>query len=184
MHWLRRVAGGDDHMTDAYPEGGAETLEEVLRRAKRSTAVSVSLLTTHDEYGRFSGLAVTSFAQLSNMPPAMMVSMDRNASTYPILVSTRAFCLNMIHSGQIEVFAPFCRSDRRAHRFSATDWKVGAEGLPYLESALINLFCVVDEIHAFGDHAAFFGRIVAAMATRNADGADPLIWRNGAAIRL
>ena len=154
-------------------------LTERLRQSKRATAVNVWLLSTFDADGKPHGLAVTNTSALADNPPSMLVSVSRQASSHPILISTGTFCLNMIHRGQFEVLEHFSHSDKRSQRFSSGPWKSGPLGLPYLETALANLFCRIDEAHDYGNHTVLFGRVIDVYTTDHLKSADPLIWING-----
>lgn len=157
---------------------------EKLRKSMRASAISVSLVATRDLDGSRHGMAVTSATSLSMEPPSMMVAINRSASSYPVILRSGFFCLNLIHTGQMEMLDRFCRSDLRAVRFDSDEWKAGAHGLPYLETAIASLFCSVDESHDYGTHTVFFGRIDDIRTAPGIDNADPLIWINGAPAQL
>jgi flavin reductase (DIM6/NTAB) family NADH-FMN oxidoreductase RutF len=157
---------------------------EKLRQSMRASAISVSLVTTRDEDGSCYGMAVTSANSLSMEPPSMMVAINRSASSYPVLMRSGAFCLNMIHNGQMEMLDLFCRSEKRDVRFTSPEWKSGLYNLPYLDTAIANLFCRVDETHDYGTHTVFFGRIEDIRTSPSVETADPLIWINGAPAHL
>ena len=161
-----------------------QAFAEKLRQSMRASAISVSLITTRDEDGSYHGMAVTSANSLSMEPPSMMVAVNRTASSYPVLMRSRAFCLNMIHNGQMDMLDRFCRSEMRAARFASPEWRPGLYGLPYLETAIASLFCRVDESHDYGTHTVFFGRIEDIRTSPNMEGSDPLIWINGAPARF
>ncbi|MDR5653480.1 flavin reductase family protein [Ruixingdingia sedimenti] len=157
---------------------------EKLRQSMRASAISVSLMTTRDEDGSYHGMAVTSANSLSMDPPSMMVAINRTASSHPVLMRSRTFCLNMIHNGQMEMLDLFCHSRMRAARFASPEWRPGLRGLPYLDSAIANLFCRIDESHDYGTHTVFFGRIEDIRISPRLDSTDPLIWINGAPARF
>ena len=153
---------------------------ERLRQSMRASAISVSLITTRDLDGSFHGMAVTSANSLSMDPPSMMVAINRNASSHPVLLRSGAFCLNLIHSGQMEMLDLFCRSEMRDARFASPDWQRGLHGLPWLRTAIASLFCRTEETHDYGSHTVFFGRIDDIRISARIDNPDPLIWINGA----
>lgn len=163
---------------------GADNLNERLRLGMRASAISVWLVSTSDASGAPYGLAVTNASTLTASPPSIMVSISRKASSYPVLMRKRAFCLNMIHSGQIEMLDHFGQSARRDHRFVSPEWKNSECGLPYLETAMANLLCSVDEMHDYGDHTVIFGRIYDVRTSPAASELEPLIWINGGPARL
>lgn len=160
------------------------TFAEKLRQSMRASAVSVSLITTHDQDGGYHGMAVTSANSLSMDPPSMMVAINRGASSHAVLMQSRHFCLNLIHDGQMEMLDLFYRSEMRRMRFASPEWKPGLHGLPYLETAIASVFCHVDESHEYGSHTVFFGRIEDIRVSLPADRSDPLIWINGGPARF
>ena len=153
---------------------------ERLRQSMRASAISVSLITTRDQDGSFHGMAVTSANSLSFEPPSMMVAINRNASSHAVLLRSRAFCLNQIHSDQMDMLDLFCRSEMRDARFASPEWQSGLHGLPWLRTAIASLFCRVEETHDYGSHTVFFGRIEDIRISSRIDSPDPLIWINGA----
>jgi len=171
-------------MTNATVVEADRDFAEKLRKSMRASAISVSLVTARDVDGSRHGMAVTSATSLSMDPPSMMVAINRSASSHPVIQRSGAFCLNLIHTGQMEMLDIFCRSDMRAVRFSSDEWKAGAYGLPYLDTAIANLFCRVEQAHDYGTHTVFFGRIEDIRTAAAIEAADPLIWINGAPAQL
>jgi flavin reductase (DIM6/NTAB) family NADH-FMN oxidoreductase RutF len=159
---------------------------EKLRKGFRASAISVSLLTTRDDEGRYHGLAVTSAAPLSMSLPSIMVAVNQSASAYPAIQDSCFFCLNHITSNDMELLDRFCRSDMRASRFASYAWRCGLHGLPYLETATSSFFCRVIGSHDYGDHTVFVGKIEGVWLKDHGAARDPapLIWMNGAPRRL
>lgn len=116
----------------------------------------------------------------------MMVAVNRSASIHPVLTMTQLFCLNLISYSHLDLLYRFTRSDLRVARFDSPGWISGWGGLPYLNTALANVFCQVEAEHDYGTHTVFFGRVkdVAINDRLTEDSADPLIWMNGAPARL
>jgi len=159
---------------------------EKLRKGLRSSAISVSLLTTRDLQGIYHGLAVTGAVPLSTSLPSIMVAINRSASSYPAIQESNLYCINQITSRDMEILDRFCRRDMRARRFASCSWRPGLHGLPYLETAKTSFFCRVLGTHDYGDHTVFVGRIEGIRLGDNLEPghADPIIWINGAPARL
>jgi flavin reductase (DIM6/NTAB) family NADH-FMN oxidoreductase RutF len=175
-----------DRMTISHTHGNDAEFAEKLRKGLRSLAISVSLLTTRDEQGGFHGLAVTGAVPLSTTPPSIMVAVKQSASSYPAIRESNLFCINHISSGDMEILDRFCRSDMRSRRFASCLWEAGAHGLPYLHTATACFFCRCIGIHDHGDHTIFVGRIEGVWLGDQGkpDNGDPIIWLNGAPVRL
>lgn len=171
-------------MTDSKAEANGHAFAEKLRQSMRASATSVSLITTRDEAGAFHGMAVTSASSLSMEPPSMMVAINRNASSYPVLLRSGVFCLNIIHNGHIDTLEAFYQSDKRDQRFASSEWRSGAKGLPYLQTAIASLFCTIEQAHDYGTHTVFFGRIDDIHVSDEIRNAEPLIWINGGPARF
>lgn len=171
-------------MTSGSANLAEDGLEEALRRANRARAVPVFLLTAVDSLGEFHGLAVTSCGELPGVRPALMVAINRSASAWPAVLQSKQFCLNGLHVDQVDLLDPFCHPHQRERRFRGDGWDVGPGGLPWLRTALSNLFCEIAAIHFHGEHALCIGNIFAAVAADETCAGEPLIWRNGAALRL
>jgi flavin reductase (DIM6/NTAB) family NADH-FMN oxidoreductase RutF len=159
---------------------------EKLRKGLRSSAISVSLLTTRDLQGTYHGLAVTGAVPLSTSLPSMIVAINRSASSYPAIQESNLYCINQITSKDMEILDYFCRSDMRDRRFQSCSWRSGLHGLPYLETATTSFFCRVRGTHDYGDHTVFVGRIEGVSLGDQVDPekVDPIIWINGAPARL
>lgn len=168
-----------------FAECDAE-FDESIRRALRSTAVTVSLLTTRDSKGRYHGLAVTAAVPFSTQSPSIVVAVQRSASAYSAILEGGEFCLNQISSSDIELLDSFCRSDLRETRFSSPAWRPGHSGLPYLETANTSFFCKVRGAHNYDDQTIFVGKIEAIRLNERIALGDqaPLIWINGGPVRL
>lgn len=160
--------------------------DESVRRALRATAVTVSLLTTHDRDGQFHGLAVTAAVPFSTKSPSIVVAVQRSASAYSAILEAEEFCLNQISSSDVELLDSFSRSDMREARFSSPSWQSGHSGLPFLDTANTSFFCRVRGAHNYDDQTIFVGKIEAVRLNERITqrDQDPLIWINGGPVRL
>src|SRR6187200_172388 len=94
----------------------AEVTSGDFRSAMRRLTGGVSVITA----GRgkdISGMTVTSVSSLSVDPPALIVSVNRNASSWPLVQRYGFFGVNILTSDQIDV----------AERFAGKDGLKGAE---------------------------------------------------------
>ncbi len=122
------------------------------------------------------GFVAQSFVSLSLDPPLIAICPAKTSSSWPKLRAAGAFCVNMLHAGQVDLCNRFAQSG--GDKFTGVDWQPGATGAPILADALAWIECTLhDEVEA-GDHTIAIGRVAA--YERTAPDADPLLFFRGA----
>lgn len=133
-----------------------------IKAALRHMVGSVSVITAGEGRDR-TGATVTSAYGLSVDPAAMIVTINRESSTYKAIRDYGHFCVNVLRQGQEELanrFAGF-GGVKGAERYAGHDWAVLKSGALALQDGLLAIDCVLeDEIRKFS-HAIFVGRVVA-----------------------
>ena len=135
--------------------------------AMRSLTGGVSVITVGR--GReISGMTVTSVSSLSVDPPTLIVSVNRNSSSWPLMQRYRAFGVNILGADQLGVAERFSGKDgvKGAARFDGADWVVGSTGAPLLVDALAAIDCEVEEIIERHSHAIVIGRVLRCRGVR------------------
>ena len=132
-----------------------------LRGAMRQLTGGVSIITA----GRgkdISGMTVTSVSSLSVDPPALIVSIHRGASSWPLLKRYGFFGVNILTSDQANIAERFAGKDglKGADRFSGAKWTTLASGVPLLVDALAAIDCEVEETIERHSHAIVIGRVL------------------------
>jgi flavin reductase (DIM6/NTAB) family NADH-FMN oxidoreductase RutF len=132
-----------------------------FRGAMRHLTGGVSVITT----GRgkdISGMTVTSVGSLSVEPPSLIVSINRTASSWPLLKRYGAFGVNILTSDQVEIAERFSGKggSKGAERFSGAEWTTRASGVPLLVGALAAIDCEVEEVIERHSHAIVIGRVL------------------------
>jgi flavin reductase (DIM6/NTAB) family NADH-FMN oxidoreductase RutF len=127
----------------------------------RRLAGGVSVITA----GRgadISGMTVTSVSSLSVDPPALVVSVNREASSFPLLQRYGAFGVNMLTSDQLDIAERFTGKGglKGADRFAGADWTTRVSGVPLLTGALAAIDCEVEDIVERHSHALVIGRVL------------------------
>src|SRR5258708_16493770 len=120
-----------------------------FRSAMRQLTGGVSVITAGR--GRdISGMTVTSVSSLSVDPPALIVSVNRTASSLPLLKHYGFFGVNILTSDQIEIAERFTGKDglKAAARFADAKWTTRASGVPLLFAALPAIASPAEEIVA------------------------------------
>src|ERR1700712_1320658 len=110
--------------------------QDDFRGAMRQLTGGVSVITA----GRgkeISGMTVTSVASLSVDPPALIVSVNRGASSWPLLQRYGFFGVNILTSDQIEIAERFAGKNglKGTERFAGAEWTTRASGVPLLSGA-------------------------------------------------
>ena len=132
-----------------------------FRGAMRQLTGGVSVITAGR--GRdISGMTVTSVSSLSVDPPALMVSVNRSASSWPLVKRYGCFGVSILTSDQIDVAERFAGKDglQGAARFAGAQWTTRVSGAPLLVGALAAIDCEVEEIVERHSHAILIGRVL------------------------
>jgi flavin reductase (DIM6/NTAB) family NADH-FMN oxidoreductase RutF len=138
-----------------------EVSSDEFRGAMRHLAGGVSVITAGR--GRdISGMTVTSVSSLSVDPPALIVSINREASSWPLVKSYGFFGVNILTSDQIDIAERFTGKGglKGAARFAGADWTTRASGVPLLVGALAAIDCEVEDVVERHSHAIVIGRVL------------------------
>jgi flavin reductase (DIM6/NTAB) family NADH-FMN oxidoreductase RutF len=151
---------------------GAQAMPAVpagdFRAAMRQLSGGVSVITT----GRgddISGMTVTSVASLSVDPASLIVSINRQSSSWPLLLHHRAFGVSILSAEQQQVAERFTGRDglKGRDRFSGAQWTTLVSGVPLLVDALAAIDCEVEEIVERHSHGIVIGRVLQTQVSRN-----------------
>jgi flavin reductase (DIM6/NTAB) family NADH-FMN oxidoreductase RutF len=135
-------------------------LADGVRQAMRRFATSVVIVTARDGDERFA-MAATAATSVSMDPPSMLVCVNRSASIHRIMKSQPYFGLNVLSHSQHDISAVCSDQARREERFNVGDWRTDSEtATPYLGDACASLICSREQIHSYGSHGIFIGRVV------------------------
>jgi flavin reductase (DIM6/NTAB) family NADH-FMN oxidoreductase RutF len=138
-----------------------EVSSDEFRGAMRHLAGGVSVITAGR--GRdISGMTVTSVSSLSVDPPALIVSINREASSWPLMKRYGFFGVNILTSDQIDIAERFTGKGglKGAARFAGADWTTRASGVPLLVGALAAIDCEVEDVVERHSHAIVIGRVL------------------------
>ncbi|PDT89680.1 monooxygenase [Bradyrhizobium sp. Y36] len=131
-----------------------------FRGAMRHLTGGVSIITA----GRgkdITGMTVTSVTSLSVEPPTLLVSINRDASSFPLIRRYGAFGVNMLTADQLDVAERFAGKGglKGADRFPGSQWVTAVSGVPLLVGALSAVDCEVEEIVERHSHGIVIGRV-------------------------
>jgi flavin reductase (DIM6/NTAB) family NADH-FMN oxidoreductase RutF len=132
-----------------------------FRGAMRHLAGGVSVITA----GRgeeITGMTVTSVSSLSVDPPTLIVSVNREASSWPVLKRHGFFGINILAADQLEIAERFSGKGglKGAERFAGAQWISRRSGVPLLVGALAAIDCAVEETIERHSHAIIIGRVL------------------------
>jgi flavin reductase (DIM6/NTAB) family NADH-FMN oxidoreductase RutF len=132
-----------------------------FRGAMRHLPGGVSIITVGRDKD-ISGMTVTSVSSLSIEPPTLIVSVNRESSSWPLLKRHGAFGINILNADQLDVAERFSGKGgvKGADRFAGADWRTGLSGTPLLQGALAAIDCEVEEAIERHSHAIVIGRVV------------------------
>jgi flavin reductase (DIM6/NTAB) family NADH-FMN oxidoreductase RutF len=130
-----------------------------FRGAMRHLTGGVSVITV----GRgkdIAGMTVTSVSSLSVDPPSLIVGINRESSSWPLLRRHGFFGVNILTADQIEIAERFTGKDglKGAERFAGAAWTTLISGVPLLVDALAAIDCEVEDIVERHSHAIVIGR--------------------------
>lgn len=139
----------------------SEVSADDFRSAMRRLTGGVSVITAGR--GRdISGMTVTSVTSLSVDPPTLIVSVNRGASSWPLIRRYGSFGVNILNADQLDIAERFTGKDglKGAARFAGADWFTRASGAPLLSGALAAIDCEVEEVVERHSHAIVIGRVL------------------------
>ena len=132
-----------------------------FRGAMRHLAGGVSVITA----GRakdITGMTVTSVSSLSVDPPTLIVSINRESSSWPLIKRYGFFGVNILTADQLDIAERFTGKGglKGADRFAGAEWITRASGVPLLVGALAAVDCEVEDIVERHSHAIVIGRVL------------------------
>jgi flavin reductase (DIM6/NTAB) family NADH-FMN oxidoreductase RutF len=132
-----------------------------FRSAMRHLAGGVSVITV-GRGSEISGMTVSSVSSLALDPASLLVSVNRGASSWPLLARERVFGVNILAADQLDVAERFAGKDglKGAERFAGANWRRRVSGVPLLVGALAAIDCEVEDIIERHSHAIVIGRVL------------------------
>jgi flavin reductase (DIM6/NTAB) family NADH-FMN oxidoreductase RutF len=138
-----------------------EVSADDFRSAMRRLTGGVSVITAGR--GRdISGMTVTSVSSLSVDPPALIVGINREASSWPLVKRYGFFGVNILTADQVDIAERFTGKGglKGAERFAGADWRTRVSGVPLLAGALAAIDCGVEDVVERHSHAIVIGRVL------------------------
>ena len=97
--------------------------------------------------------------QVSFDPLLLALSINPHHSSYRLLKEGRAFSINVLKEGQLELAARYGRP-AGPDKLALMGWTTGREGVPLLLESLAWFECQVVGEHPAGDHVLMLGKVI------------------------
>lgn len=150
-----------------------------FRTAMARFATGVTVVTTVLDHTYF-GLTVNAFCSVSLNPPLILVSLDLNAETYPVICQSGLFAVNILAQEQEHLARRFARKDRQDKTFEDIPLKGGETGVALFAQALARIECRVVNEYPGGDHALILGEVVSVEYSDERLVGEPLLYYRSA----
>jgi flavin reductase (DIM6/NTAB) family NADH-FMN oxidoreductase RutF len=129
-----------------------------FRAVMRRFATGVTVVTTIVE-GRPKGFTANAFASVSAEPPMVLICVNRQARSHPLISQAGHFCVNVLRLEQRDLAERFA-SKAIADPFDGIAVRPAATGSPVLAGSLAFLDCELAEEHSAGTHTIFLGTVL------------------------
>jgi flavin reductase (DIM6/NTAB) family NADH-FMN oxidoreductase RutF len=170
------MARADFHLVDETDE-----IEQQFRSVMRRLAGGVSIITA-GKGGDITGMTVTSLTSLSATPPRLLVSINRQASSFALIERHRLFGVNILGSDQHDIASQFSNGRLKGRqRFEGIEWSPGSSGVPLLGNSLATIECQVEEIIERHSHGIIVGSLLSFELAPRVSG---LVYWNGQYIEI
>jgi flavin reductase (DIM6/NTAB) family NADH-FMN oxidoreductase RutF len=164
------------HLVDETDE-----IEHQFRSVMRRLAGGVGIVTAGRD-DDIAGMTVTSLTSLSASPPRLLVSINRQASSFALIERYRLFGVNILGSDQQELANRFSNGKLEGkQRFEGTTWFPGSSGVPLLGQSLAAVECQVEEVIERYSHGIIVGRLLSVELSHRLSG---LVYWNGQHVEI
>jgi flavin reductase (DIM6/NTAB) family NADH-FMN oxidoreductase RutF len=166
---------------DFHLVGETGEIEQQFRSVMRRLAGGVSIITA-GQGNNITGMTVTSLTSLSAFPPRLLVSINRQASSFALIDRHRLFGVTILGSDQHEIAGRFSNSRLKGNqRFEGIAWSRGSSGVPLLGHSLATIECQVEEIIERHSHGIIVGSLLSFELSPRLSG---LVYWNGQYIEI
>jgi flavin reductase (DIM6/NTAB) family NADH-FMN oxidoreductase RutF len=132
----------------------------------RRLPTGVTIVTTVVE-GLPYGFTANAFASVSAEPPIVLICVNRQAHSHPLIARSGVFCVNVLAHEQLEVARRFA-GPQREDRFTDLRTRSEETGAPVIDGTLAWFDCRLSEEHPAGTHTIFLGAVAACDARAGA----------------
>jgi len=135
--------------------------KDFFRQVLGHFATGVTVVTTNNN-GKIGGLTVNAFCSVSLEPPLVLVCVDIQSNTLPLIREGKNFAVNILADQQEHLSRCFAiPSAKRYENFCHADYTTAATGAPILNGVLAFVDARVVAEYPGGDHIIFLGQVEA-----------------------
>lgn len=133
-----------------------------FRDAMARLGAAVNVITTAGPAGR-AGFTASAVCSVTDDPPTLLVCMNRNASSAPVLKANGVLCVNTLAANQREISLVFAGVTKCSleERFAVGTWSELVTGALVLEGAVVSFDCRVADMVEKGTHTVLFAEVLA-----------------------
>jgi flavin reductase (DIM6/NTAB) family NADH-FMN oxidoreductase RutF len=146
-----------------------------FRAAMRKLASTVTVITARDA-DEHHGMAATAVTSVSMDPPSLLVCVNQATTMHGALHLGSVFCVNLLGVQHGPLCDAFGGKLAGAARFGVGEWTSDEDGVRFLADAPANIFCRLEQQHAYGTHSIFIGRVE---RVRVLEAGQPLLYQAG-----
>lgn len=130
-----------------------------FRQAMRRFPTGVTIVTTLLD-GKPKGFTANAVTSVSAEPPTILICVNRQSRTHPLISQAGRFCINLLRLEQRDIAERFATRDE-TDPFETVPYSRGATGAPILAGVLAYLDCELSEEYSAGTHTIFIGTVLA-----------------------
>jgi flavin reductase ActVB len=138
----------------------------------------VTVVTTKSSDGSDQGMTVSAFCSVSLDPPLVLICIEKNASAYEALTTSKGFVVNVLSAKQEQIARRFAIID--IDRFQGVGYARSQRGYAVLDDVLGIIECNTVATHDAGDHTIIVGEVEATTA----ENGSPLLYYRGGYAQL
>lgn len=137
-----------------------------FRAAMANLSAGVSVVTTDGDRGR-AGTTVSAVCSVTDMPPTMVVCVNRSATSHDAFCSNDWIAINVLAHDQEDVALVFANATDvpREKRFDDPRWDLDSFGAPVLKGTAASLVGKVSLVTEHGSHSVLFVEVDAVLTT-------------------
>ena len=139
-------------------EATKATAKSDFRRTLGQFPTGVTVVTTTDDQNRPVGMTANSFNSVSQEPPLILWSVDKNALSAQTFSQAKHFAVNILGKHQTEIANNFAA--KGADKFADVPFKKGRDGCPILKDLAACLECKTWSVYEGGDHLIIVGEVL------------------------
>jgi flavin reductase (DIM6/NTAB) family NADH-FMN oxidoreductase RutF len=128
-----------------------------FKAAMRRVPTGVTIVTTLLD-DKAKGFTANAFSSVSATPPMILICVNREARSHPVISQAGIFCVNVLRLEEQAIAERFA-GGKHENPFVEISWSRDATGAPVLANALAYFDCDVAEEHTVGSHTIFVGSV-------------------------